>query len=105
MRGAGVKGSIMKADALTQAVQSYASKVIRVFKKVGGRDWLEADETEVYIDGFDSVLILGKDQTRGEYKVKGVDTRQGGKVVKGRKFMTKNSAFTVSKTPLVFRTM
>ena len=67
-------------------MQNHVSRMVRVFKKEGGVEQGNTDETEVYLEGLDSVLVLGKDQTRGEYKVKGVGTVQGGKVVMGRKF-------------------
>ena len=38
------------------------------------------------VDETDEILVLGKDQTRGMYEVKGVGTKQEGRVIKGRKY-------------------
>ena len=75
-----------KAERLVRSVQNFTGRMMRVFKKEGGREREDGEEPEAYMQSFDSVLIWGKDQTRGEYKVKGVGTMQGGKIVKGRKF-------------------
>ena len=48
---------------------------------------MDDEDREMYVEGVDEITVLGKDQTRGMYEVKGVGTKQGGKVVKGRKYI------------------